>query len=106
CRPPRKICSSTTISPYPMYAEPSICPSTFAGLSARPQSCAVVSLSTVRVPVSTSTLTSATVAWYEYAGDGPTPAPLKVPPIPLAGLYLHAATSVPCFDCARPAASG
>jgi hypothetical protein len=74
--PPRNTCSSTTASPYPMYADPSICPSTFGGLSARPQSWALVMRSTVTTPVSRSTLTSATAAWYEYAGVGPTPAPL------------------------------
>src|SRR2546428_13747189 len=87
-----------------MYADPSICPSTFGGLSARPQSCAVVILSTVSWPVSRSTLTSATAAWNEYAGVGPTPAPLYVPPMPAGGLYEPAATSGPYFASARVAA--
>src|SRR5579859_4579980 len=88
-----------------MYAAPSIWPSTEGGLSARPQSCASVIRSTVTTPVSRSTLTSATAAWYEYAGVGPTPDPLKSPEIPLGGLYEPTETSVPFFDSARTAAS-
>ena len=93
------------ISPYPMYAEPSIWPSTFAGLSALPQSCAVTMRSTFNWPVCRSIVTSATHAWYEYAGLGPTPAPLKVPPIPGGGLYQPAAESVPYRASAATAAS-
>ena len=49
-----KICSSMSASPKPMYAEPSICPATSTGFSARPQSCAIQIFSTVTNPVSGS----------------------------------------------------
>ncbi|MNC99696.1 hypothetical protein D3C83_180650 [compost metagenome] len=58
-------------SAKPMYAEPSICPSTSTGCSARPQSCAIQIFSTRTMPVSMSTSTSATCAVNEYAGEAP-----------------------------------
>src|SRR5581483_7255809 len=72
--------SSLSAWPMPIQTDPMICPSTETGFSARPQSCAAQTLCTVTSPVSSSTLTSATCAEYEYAGDGPTPAPLCLPP--------------------------
>src|SRR6476646_2717776 len=72
--------SSVSVWPMPIQTEPMIWPSTETGLSARPQSWAAQTLWTVTSPVSSSTVTSATWAEYEYAGDGPTPAPLNVPP--------------------------
>ena len=70
-----KICSSMSASAKPMYAEPSICPATRTGLSARPQSCAIQIFSTFTNPVSGSTSTSATCAVNEYAGEAPIVAP-------------------------------
>src|ERR1017187_18301 len=72
--------SSCNAWPSPIHTEPTTCPSTATGFSARPQSWAAQILWTVTSPVSWSTLTSATCAEYEYAGDGPTPAPLCLPP--------------------------
>src|SRR5438105_12806309 len=79
-RPSFQTISSVRAWPIPIQTEPMICPSTETGFSARPQSCAAHTLCTVTSPVSSSTLTSATCAEYEYAGDGPTPAPLCLPP--------------------------
>src|SRR6266571_6565938 len=78
--PSFQIISSVSACPTPIHTEPITWPSTATGLSARPQSCAAQILWTVTSPVSSSTLTSATCAEYEYAGDGPTPAPLCLPP--------------------------
>src|SRR6185437_16601861 len=72
--------SSVSAWPMPIHTEPMIWPSTDTGFSARPQSWAAHTLWTVTSPVSSSTLTSATCAEYEYAGEGPTPAPLNDPP--------------------------
>src|SRR6266513_4015946 len=84
-RPSFQTISSVRAWPIPIQTEPMICPSTETGFSARPQSCAAHTLCTVTSPVSSSTLTSATCAEYEYAGDGPTPAPLCLPPRASAG---------------------
>src|SRR5215467_14766625 len=78
--PSFQIISSVSAWPMPIQTEPMIWPSTETGLSAQPQSCAAQTLRTVTSPVSSSTLTSATCAEYEYAGEGPTPAPLCLPP--------------------------
>src|ERR1017187_2834652 len=78
--PSFQIISSVSGCPMPIHTDPIICPSTATGFSARPQSWAAQTLCTVTSPVSSSTLTSATCAEYEYAGDGPTPAPLCLPP--------------------------
>src|SRR5262245_49178587 len=72
--------SSWRAWPRPIQTDPITWPSTETGFRARPQSCAAQTLWTVTSPVSRSTLTSATCAAYEYAGEGPTPAPLNVPP--------------------------
>src|SRR5207248_6188127 len=72
---PRYAISSISASPRPMYTEPSIWPITVAALMARPTSCAIQILGTRTMPVAGSTSTSATQPLYEYAGDGPTPAP-------------------------------
>src|SRR6516162_548959 len=72
--------SSCSAWPSPIQTDPITCPSTATGFSARPQSCAAQTLWTVTSPVSSLTLTSATCAEYEYAGDGPTPPPLCFPP--------------------------
>src|SRR6202008_4856309 len=72
--------SSVRAWPMPIQTEPIICPSTETGFRARPQSCAAQTLWTVTSPVSSSTETSATCAEYEYAGEGPTPQPLGLPP--------------------------
>ena len=45
----------------------------------RPMSCAIQIFGTVIQPVAGSTSASTTQAVYEYAGEGPTPAPLKRP---------------------------
>src|SRR5438270_7363482 len=79
-RPSFQTNSSCSACPSPIQTEPITCPSTETGLRARPQSCAAQTLWTVTSPVSSSTLTSATCAEYEYAGEGPTPAPLNAPP--------------------------
>src|SRR5262249_9230172 len=79
-RPSFQTISSCKACPKPIQTEPITCPSTLTGFKARPQSCAAQILWTVTTPVSSSTLTSATCAEYEYAGDGPTPAPLCLPP--------------------------
>src|SRR3954471_23404908 len=72
--------SSCSACPNPIHTDPMTCPSTDTGFSARPQSCAAQSFCTVTTPVSSSTVTSATCAEYEYAGEGPTPPPLCFPP--------------------------
>src|SRR5271169_89432 len=72
--------SSCSAWPSPIHTDPITCPSTATGFKARPQSWAAQILWTVTSPVSSSTLTSATCAEYEYAGEGPTPAPLCLPP--------------------------
>src|SRR5262249_17354272 len=72
--------SSVKAWPMPIQTEPVILPPTDAGFNALPQSCEAQTLCTVTSPVSSSTLTSATCAEYEYAGEGPTPAPLCLPP--------------------------
>src|SRR5438105_15281196 len=79
-RPSFQIISSVSAWPIPIQTEPMICPSTETGFNARPQSCAAQTLWTATSPVSSSTVTSATWAEYEYAGEGPTPAPLCLPP--------------------------
>src|SRR5271157_1927457 len=79
-KPSFQTISSCSAWPSPIQTEPITWPSTATGFSARPQSCAAQILCTVTSPVSSSTLTSATCAAYEYAGDGPTPAPLYLPP--------------------------
>src|SRR6185503_15157004 len=73
----RKICSSISASERPMYTLPSTCPRASTGLIVRPMSCAIQILGTLIQPVFGSA--STTQAEYEYAGDGPTPAPLKRP---------------------------
>src|SRR5437588_6281845 len=78
--PSFQIISSCNACPRPIHTEPITWPSTATGLSARPQSCAAQTLCTLTSPVSSSTLTSATCAEYEYAGEGPTPPPLCPPP--------------------------
>src|SRR4051812_20466984 len=67
-------------------------------------SCAIQIFGTVIQPVFGSTSASTTQAEYEYAGDGPTPAPLKRPGA-RGGLYDPTAPSVPNFSSANPAAS-
>src|SRR5215475_10613107 len=79
-RPSFHTISSCNAWPSPIHTEPITWPSTDTGFSARPQSCAAQTLWTFTSPVSSSTVTSATCAEYEYAGDGPTPAPLNCPP--------------------------
>src|SRR5690242_11215509 len=79
-RPSFHTISSCSACPNPIHTDPITCPSTLTGFSARPQSCAAQIFSTVTSPVSSSTATSATCAEYEYAGEGPTPAPLCFPP--------------------------
>src|SRR5215472_4746762 len=79
-RPSFQTISSCNAWPSPIHTEPITWPSTETGFSARPQSCAAHTLWTFTSPVSSSTVTSATCAEYEYAGDGPTPAPLNAPP--------------------------
>ena len=72
----RKTCSSISASDRPMYTLPSTCPRASTGLMVRPMSCAIQIFGTVIQPVFGSTSASTTQAVYEYAGDGPTPAPL------------------------------
>src|SRR5687767_10704256 len=67
-------------------------------------SCAIQTLGTVIQPVRGSTSASTTHAVYEYAGDGPTPAPLYRPG-ERGGLYEPTDPSVPNFSSANPAAS-
>src|SRR6202040_3103541 len=98
--------SSVSACPIPIQTEPIICPSTETGFSARPQSCAAQTLWTVTSPVSSSTLTSATCAEYEYAGDGPTPPPLCLPPRASGGgAYEPVPVSAPWKSIAATTAS-
>src|SRR6201997_5894514 len=98
--------SSVSACPMPIQTEPMICPSTETGFRARPQSCAAQTLCTVTSPVSSSTLTSATCAEYEYAGAGPTPAPLNFPPRASAGgAYDPVPVSAPLTSIAATTAS-
>src|SRR5215469_7452387 len=96
-RPSFQTISSCIAWPRPIHTEPITWPSTETGFSARPQSCAAQTLWTLTSPVSSSTLTSATCAEYEYAGDGPTPPPLCLPPrASTGGWYDHVpANAVP-----------
>ena len=90
----------------PIQTEPMTCPSTETGFNARPQSCAAQTLCTVTSPVSSSTLTSATCAEYEYAGEGPTPAPLCFPPrASRGGAYEPVPVSAPWKSMAATTAS-
>src|SRR5579871_2794840 len=98
--------SSVSAWPMPIQTEPMIWPSTETGFRARPQSCAAQTLWTVTSPVSSSTLTSATWAEYEYAGEGPTPAPLNLPPRASAGgAYDPVPVSAPLTSIAATTAS-
>src|SRR6185437_16415091 len=98
--------SSCSAWPRPIQTEPITWPSTATGLSARPQSCAAQTLCTVTSPVSSSTLTSATCAEYEYAGDGPTPPPLCLPPLASSGgAYEPVPVSAPVLSMAAVTAS-
>src|SRR5579872_1701234 len=78
-RPSFQTISSCSACPSPIHTDPITWPSTETGFKARPQSCAAQILWTVTSPVSSSTLTSATCAEYEYAGEGPAPPPLCLP---------------------------
>src|SRR6476646_668647 len=105
-KPSFQIISSCIAWPSPIHTEPITCPSTDTGLSARPQSCAAQTLWTLTSPVSSSTVTSATCAEYEYAGDGPTPAPLNAPPrASLGGAYDPVPVSAPVKSIAETTAS-
>src|SRR5690348_16442860 len=98
--------SSCSAWPKPIHTEPITWPSTETGFNARPQSCAAQTLWTVTSPVSLSTLTSATCAEYEYAGEGPTPAPLKDPPrASFGGAYDPVPVSAPVKSMAETTAS-
>src|ERR1044071_8536618 len=70
----------------------------------RPMSCAIQIFGTVIQPVAGSTSASTTQAVYEYAGEGPTPAPLKRPGA-RGGREDPPEPRVPTFSSARPAAS-
>src|SRR6478609_10485623 len=105
-KPSFQIISSCIACPNPIHTEPITCPSTDTGFSARPQSCAAHTLWTVTSPVSSSTVTSATCAEYEYAGDGPTPAPLNAPPrASLGGAYDPVPVRAPVKSMAETTAS-
>src|SRR5437868_10129321 len=105
-RPSFHTISSSSAWPSPIHTEPITWPSTPTGFNARPQSCAAQILYTVTSPVSSSTLTSATWAEYEYAGDGPTPAPLNCPPRASAGgAYDPVPVSAPLKSIAPTTAS-
>src|SRR5581483_8950721 len=105
-RPSFQTISSWSACPSPIQTEPITLPSTETGLSARPQSCAAQTLCTVTSPVSSSTLTSATCAAYEYAGDGPTPPPLCPPPrASCGGAYEPVPVSAPWKSIAATTAS-
>src|SRR6266566_1943951 len=103
-RLPRYAISSISASPSPMYTEPSICPITVAALMARPTSCAIQILGTRTMPVAGSTSTSATQALWEYAGDGPTPAPRYFPGEG-GGVYEPTVPTVPSAASASRTAS-
>src|SRR5229473_3291610 len=105
-RPSFQIISSCIACPSPIHTEPITWPSTETGFRARPQSWAAHTLWTLTSPVSSSTLTSATCAEYEYAGDGPTPAPLNAPPrASLGGAYDPVPVSAPLKSMAETTAS-
>src|SRR5579859_321557 len=105
-RPSFHTISSCNAWPMPIHTEPITWPSTDTGFRARPQSCAAQTLWTFTSPVSSSTLTSATWAEYEYAGDGPTPAPLNAPPrASLGGAYDPVPLSAPVKSMAETTAS-
>src|SRR5260221_2823432 len=98
--------SSCIAWPSPIHTEPITWPSTDTGFSARPQSSAAQTLWTLTSPVSSSTVPSATCAEYEYAGDGPTPAPLNAPPrASLGGAYDPVPVSAPVKSMAETTAS-
>src|SRR6267142_1500357 len=99
-----KICSSMSASDNPMYTLPSTCPRARTGLIVRPMSCATQIFGTWIQPVFGSTSASTTHAVYEYAGDGPTPAPLNLPG-ERGGVYEPTAPSVPNFASASTTAS-
>src|SRR5258705_5123492 len=67
-------------------------------------SCAIHTFGTLIQPVRGSTSASTTHAVYEYAGDGPTPAPLNLPG-ERGGVYEPTAPSVPNFASASTTAS-
>src|SRR5687767_13613383 len=67
-------------------------------------SCAIQIFGTVTQPVASSTSASTTHAVYEYAGDGPTPAPLYLPG-DFGGAYEPTAPSVPKRASAQVTAS-
>src|SRR3954452_15721571 len=105
-RPSFQTNSSCSAWPRPIHTEPMTWPSTETGLRARPQSCAAQILLTVTSPVSSSTVTSATCAEYEYAGEGPTPPPLNAPPrASLGGAYDPVPVSAPVKSIAETTAS-
>src|SRR5271165_3513340 len=105
-KPSFQTISSCNACPSPIQTEPITCPSTATGFRALPQSCAAQILCTVTTPVSSSTLTSATCAEYEYAGEGPTPAPLCLPPrASTGGAYEPVPVSPPCTSMAATTAS-
>src|SRR5579859_2528952 len=105
-RPSFHTISSCIACPKPIHTEPITWPSTDTGLRARPQSCAAQTLWTFTSPVSSSTVTSATCAEYEYAGEGPTPAPLNAPPrASLGGAYDPVPVSAPVKSIAETTAS-
>src|SRR5690242_14697450 len=70
----------------------------------RPTSCATQILGTRTIPVSGSTSTSATAALYEYAGEGPTPAPRYRPGL-RGGVYDPTVPTVPTAASAACTAS-
>src|SRR5438128_10632166 len=70
----------------------------------RPMSCAIQIFGMLIQPVAASTWASTTQAVYEYAGDGPTPAPLYFPGA-RGGLYEPTEPNVPNFSSASTTAS-
>src|SRR3954470_18794613 len=98
--------SSCNACPNPIHTDPMTWPSTLTGFSARPQSCAAQTFCTVTTPVSSSTMTSATCAEYEYAGEGPTPPPLCFPPrASCGGEYEPVPVNARCSESAATTAS-
>src|SRR5262245_19967392 len=67
-------------------------------------SCAIQTFFTSTTPVSSSASTSTTGALYEYAGEGPTPAPRKRP-ADGGGVYEPTVPRVPHFASPSTAAS-